>query len=102
MLPGRPDLVVRRFRIAVFCDGDFWHGRNWSNRKRKLATGWNARYWVAKIQRNRERDRRTTALLRRLGWHVVRVWESEVRRNPNRAAAKILEAIKSAAETEDR
>src|SRR5688572_19254855 len=56
-LPGCPDLVIRRLKIAVFCDGDFWHGRRWPSRKSKLVAGWNAAYWVAKIERNRERDR---------------------------------------------
>src|SRR5262245_59526580 len=51
-LPGCPDLILTHDRIAVFCDGDFWHGRDWSTRKRKLLTGWNAEYWVAKIERN--------------------------------------------------
>src|SRR5262245_13512255 len=50
-LPGCPDLILARDRVAVFCDGDFWHGRQWSQRKRKLLAGWNADYWVAKIER---------------------------------------------------
>ena len=92
-LPGRPDLAIVRHRVAVFCDGDFWHGRHWRTRKAKLAAGWNASYWVAKIDRNRRRDRQVTRRLRVLGWTVVRVWESEVRRDPVRAAAKILDIV---------
>jgi DNA mismatch endonuclease, patch repair protein len=93
-LPGCPDLVLVRNRIAVFCDGDFWHGRHWAKRKTQLLAGWNSTYWVAKIARNRERDRVVTRALRERGWHVIRVWESEVRRNPERAAAKILNAVR--------
>jgi DNA mismatch endonuclease (patch repair protein) len=89
-LPGCPDLIVVQDRIAVFCDGDFWHGRNWSARKRKLHTGWNASYWVAKIERNRARDREVNRALRRMGWRVVRVWESDIRRNPMGAVTRIL------------
>ncbi len=92
-LIGRPDLAIARHRVVVFCDGDFWHGRKWSKRKGKLAEGWNASYWVAKIERNRQRDRQVTRLLRGLGWTVVRVWESDVRRDPLRTAAKVLDAI---------
>lgn len=92
-LPGCPDLVLRRHRIAVFCDGDFWHGRGWAQRKRKLLAGWNAEYWVAKIARNRSRDRRNNCVLRRLGWQVVRVWEGDVRNDPDRAAARIQRLI---------
>ena len=88
-LPGCPDLILVRERIAVFCDGDFWHGRHWSKRKPKLLAGWNAEYWVAKIERNRARDRSVARTLRRLGWRVLRVWESNVRRDPERAAARI-------------
>jgi DNA mismatch endonuclease, patch repair protein len=92
-LPGRPDLVLVRHRVAVFCDGDFWHGRHWRTSKDRLAAGWNASYWVAKIDRNRRRDRQVTRRLRLLGWTVVRVWESDVRRDPVRAAVKILGMI---------
>lgn len=95
-LPGCPDLVIRRRKIALFCDGDFWHGRDWQNRKKKLADGWNAAYWVAKIERNRARDRVVTRALRRLGWRAIRVWEGEVRRDPARVATKILKLIQTA------
>lgn len=94
-LPGCPDFVLMRDRIAVFCDGDFWHGRRWSQRKRDLAAGWNATYWVAKIERNRARDRSVTRTLRRLGWRVIRVWEGDVRRDPKQVAATILKLIQS-------
>ena len=56
-LPGKPDIVFVRQRLAVFCDGDFWHGRKWNLRKEKLARGSNAEYWVAKIEANIARDR---------------------------------------------
>ena len=94
-LPGCPDLVIQRYKIAVFCDGDFWHGRRWSARKDRLAAGWNGEYWVAKIERNRRRDRTVTSALRRLGWRIVRVWESDVRRKPERVVAKIVGAIET-------
>jgi DNA mismatch endonuclease, patch repair protein len=92
-LPGCPDLVLVRDRIVVFCDGDFWHGRHWAKRKSKLLTGWNAAYWVPKIERNRARDRSVAYALRRLGWRVVRVWEGDVRRDPVRVAAKVVKLV---------
>jgi DNA mismatch endonuclease (patch repair protein) len=92
-LPGCPDLVFRAQRIVIFCDGDFWHGRAWPNRKMKLAAGWNADYWLKKIDRNRQRDRAVTAALRRLGWRVIRVWEGEVRRDPLRVVIRIRKLI---------
>src|SRR4051812_5035010 len=93
-LPGCPDLVIRRHRIAIFCDGDFWHGRDWLKRRRTLAEGWNADYWVAKIERNRARDRIVTKSLRQLGWRLIRVWEGDVRRDPVRVATKILKVLR--------
>ena len=65
--------------MAIFCDGDFWHGRNWPERRRRLAAGSNPGYWLAKIERNRERDREATAALEDRGWRVLRFWESEIR-----------------------
>ena len=89
-LPGRPDLVLPSARLAVFCDGDFWHGRDWQARRRRLAQGANAAYWIPKILANRERDRRVSRLLRALGWTVVRVWESEVLKDANKVARELL------------
>jgi DNA mismatch endonuclease (patch repair protein) len=77
-LPGRPDIVFARARVVIFCDGDFWHGKNWRTRKRKLLRGSNSEYWVAKIESNIIRDRRTTARLKANGWTVIRLWESEI------------------------
>jgi DNA mismatch endonuclease, patch repair protein len=88
-LPGKPDIVFPRDRVVVFCDGDFWHGRDWRQRGKKLASGANAEYWVAKIQRNRERDREHNAALRRAGWFVVRLWETDILAAPEAAAALV-------------
>lgn len=88
-LPGNPDIVFPRQRVVVFCDGDFWHGKDWGTRKRKLKRGHNAAYWVAKIQNNIRRDRRNERLLRTQGWRVVRLWESDVLAGPKKAAAAV-------------
>jgi DNA mismatch endonuclease (patch repair protein) len=96
-LPGRPDIVFRAARVIVFCDGDFWHGRNWEERKRKLEVGHNAPYWLAKIERNMERDRARTALLESEGWTVLRFWETDVLRDPRSAADRIQRAVEASA-----
>lgn len=75
-LPGRPDIVFRRAKVAVFCDGDFWHGRDLQARLAKLVRGHNAPYWVEKIAGNVARDRRHDVELARDGWQVLRYWES--------------------------
>jgi DNA mismatch endonuclease, patch repair protein len=65
-------------RVAIFCDGDFWHGRDLTLRFAKLSRGHNAQYWVAKIQRNVDRDRRQAQALKTAGWRVLRFWETDI------------------------
>lgn len=86
-LPGSPDIVFPTEKVAVFCDGDFWHGRNWEERKKKLRAGSNPEYWIPKIRSNMERDRRQTKELEEMAWTVVRLWESEIKETPSEAAS---------------
>lgn len=95
-LPGKPDLAFRRRRVAVFCDGDFWHGRNWERRKAKLATGNNSAYWVAKIERNMQRDRINTIRIERAGWRVVRLWEGDIKADLDGCVQQIKMALADA------
>lgn len=88
-LPGKPDIVFQKMRVAIFIDGDFWHGRDWDARLAKLRRGSNAPYWVAKINANMERDKRKTAELQADGWTVLRVWETDVVRAPSEVAERI-------------
>jgi len=88
-LPGRPDIVFPKAKIAVFCDGDFWHGLNWEERRQKLGQGTNSDYWIAKIERNMERDRQNTQKLRDMGWVVLRFWESEIRASPLEVTGRV-------------
>lgn len=92
-LRGKPDLAFDDAHVLVFCDGDFWHGRNWRRLKKELARRANAAYWIAKIAYNRARDARNRQFLRRHGWHVVRLWESDIRKNPALAAARVKNTI---------
>ncbi len=98
-LPGRPDVVFLAAKVAVFCDGDFWHGRNWESRRQKLRRGTNADYWLAKIQRNMERDRQNTRRLQEMGWTVLRFWETEVRSDLERVVPTVKEALGKRAAT---
>jgi DNA mismatch endonuclease, patch repair protein len=92
-LPGKPDVVFPRERVAIFCDGDFWHGRNWEERKLKLQRGANAAYWIAKIQANIQRDKHHNEELSELNWKVLRLWETDVLENPGEAAAQIAKIL---------
>ncbi|MBI3255820.1 MAG: very short patch repair endonuclease [Candidatus Andersenbacteria bacterium] len=72
-VPGNPDIALPKKKIAVFIDGDFWHGRTYSKRKATLPG-----YWVVKIARNIARDKSNRAKLKRKGWKILKVWESEL------------------------
>lgn len=94
-LPGKPDIVLRRYNVVIFCDGDLWHGRDWQRRKDKLKKGANASYWIAKIQRNMERDREVNCELRKLGWRILRVWEGDINNHLDEVAKEIRDIITS-------
>jgi DNA mismatch endonuclease (patch repair protein) len=98
-LPGRPDIVFPRQRVVIFCDGDFWHGRDFEKLLAKLAQGHNAPYWTAKIRRNVERDQQQTEALISLGWVVLRIWESDILRDVRRQATVVMEMLAQRGET---
>ena len=93
---GRPDVVVRKYRIAVFVDGDFWHGNAWKLRglpSLEALFPTRTEWWVSKIRRNIARDREVTDTLRESGWNVIRVWESEILDDPAAAAERVIDEI---------
>lgn len=89
VLPGKPDIVFPSAKVIVFCDGDFWHGRNWQTLHEKLMYGTNPDYWIAKIQRNMERDLHNNAMLERDDWLVIRVWENDIKKDVCQVASYI-------------
>lgn len=90
-LPGTPDFTIRKARVAIFCDGEFWHGHNWEERKNDIKS--NRDFWYAKIERNIERDRRVNEELRNMGWKVFRFWENDIRHEPDVCLRDILDYI---------
>ncbi len=90
-LPGRPDFVFRRARVAVFVDGSFWHGWRFPSWRLKLSEK-----WEAKIAANIRRDRRNRAKLRRLGWKVVRIWEHQLEADPEACLRRVLATVEDA------
>lgn len=93
-LPGCPDIVIASARLAVFCDGDFWHGRNLKRGLAKLAVGHNPGYWVSKIKTNVQRDRLINRRLKKEGWTPLRFWESDIRADPDAAAEAVVNAVR--------
>jgi DNA mismatch endonuclease (patch repair protein) len=94
-LPGRPDLVFNRVRVAVFLDGCFWHGCP----RCHLQPRSNEHYWRAKIQRNTIRDRMSVKQLKAGGWLVLRIWEHQIRQRPGNAVARLSRLLLSRAAT---
>lgn len=94
-LPGRPDFSFPAQRIAVFLDGCFWHGCP----KCRRVPASNTDYWTAKIRRNRLRDRRISTILRRDGWHVLRIWEHEITCSLTDVMRKVLTELNINGET---
>lgn len=91
-LPGSPDIVLTTYRVAVFVDGEFWHGENWEERKAKLKH--NREYWIEKIEENMARDKRVDSQLQELGWITIHFWEKEVLKNVNECITIILKYLK--------
>lgn len=87
-LPGRPDFVFRERRVAVFVDGDFWHGWRFPVWRDKLSEA-----WEAKIEATRRRDARNFRRLRRQGWRVVRIWEHQLKVDPQACMQRVLVAV---------
>ena len=78
-------------KVAVFCDSSFWHGRRWQQLKKRLKS--NRDYWIAKIERNKARDRRVNRSLRRKGWVVIRFWDVDIEQKLPECVKRVSEAL---------
>ncbi|MFZ3059686.1 MAG: very short patch repair endonuclease [Candidatus Methanoperedens sp.] len=87
-LPGRPDIVFPKYKIAVFCDGDFWHGYKFEEWKGRLSLK-----WFNKIQGNMERDKKNDLNLMREGWIVIHLWESDILKNVETCKRKVISTL---------
>ena len=95
-LPGKPDIVLTKERVAIFVDGEFWHGIQWRRRQRatldeQFKESRNREYWVKKIHRNMQRDCSNTTMLLKRGWKVIRFWERDVLENPEKCAEMTIQ-----------
>lgn len=90
-LPGRPDISIEKYKLAIFIDGEYWHGYNWEIRKPKIKT--NRDFWIPKIERNIQRDRQVNKELSDLGYTVFRFWEHEIKENLDRCINDVMEFL---------
>lgn len=87
-LPGKPDIVIGKAKLAIFIDGEFWHGYKWEEKKLRIKA--NRDYWIPKIEKNMARDLKNTADLEALGYKVWRFWEQEIKKDLDSIVEKIL------------
>lgn len=92
-LPGKPDIVLTKYKIAIFCDGEFFHGKDWEVLKPRLEKGDNGSFWISKISRNRERDDEINKRLLFMGWTVIRFWGNDIKKNTDECIKVIEENI---------
>ncbi len=92
-LPGKPDIVIPKYKIVIFCDSEFFHGKDWEKLKEQLEGGNNADYWIAKIEKNRQRDRDNDKKLMFLGWNVVHFWGKDIAKNTEECVKVVEEMV---------
>lgn len=90
-LPGKPDITIAKYQIAIFCDGEFWHGKDWESKKLRIKD--NREYWLEKIERNMRRDDETNRRLHSMGWIVLRFWGGDIKENLPACLGEVMEAI---------
>ncbi len=92
-LPGSPDIAITKYKIAIFIDGEFWHGYDWDNKKNHLKR--NKAYWIKKIEENMTRDKRDDKLLEDNGWYVLHFWEKMALKNTDYCIELIMYFIRN-------
>ena len=90
-LPGKPDIAITKHKIAIFCDGEFWHGKDWNIVRERLKT--RREFWIQKIERNIERDTGNEKQLVALGWTILRFWGRDIEKNLELCVADVRDAI---------
>ncbi len=87
-LIGKPDIALKKYKTVIFIDGEYWHGYNWEERKSKIKT--NREFWIAKIERNMQRDKEVNQELLALGYTVFRFWETDVKKELDNCLQKVI------------
>ena len=92
-LPGKPDIVLTKYKIAIFCDSEFFHGKDWEVLKTQLEKGKNADFWIEKISKNQQHDDDINKQLQFLGWTVIRFWGKDIMKKTDECIQVIEENI---------
>ena len=92
-LPGKPDIALTKYKVAIFCDSEFFHGKDWEVLKPRLEKSNNSQYWINKISRNRERDDEINKRLLFEGWTVIRFWGKDIVNNVDECVKVVEEVI---------
>ena len=90
---GKPDFSFKKYKVAVFVDGEFWHGKDWERKKAEIKG--NREFWITKIERNIRRDMEVTGRLKAEGWTVLRFWSNDVVKNTTYCAEKVKEIVQA-------
>ena len=93
ILPGKPDIAITKYKIAIFCDSEFFHGKDWEILRPQLEKGNNGEFWIKKISRNRERDDEINKALLFRGWTVIRFWGKDILKNTDECVRVIEEVM---------
>ena len=87
-LPGKPDISIKKYKLAIFIDGEFWHGYNWDEKRNTIKS--NRGFWTPKIERNMQRDKEVNQQLHDLGFTVFRFWETEIKTDLDKCINDVL------------
>ena len=92
-LPGKPDIVLPKYKLVVFCDSEFFHGKDWEDLQEQLKCGNNAEFWIKKISQNRIHDEEINKQLKFMGWTVIRFWGKDIKKDVEQCVKVIEETI---------
>lgn len=91
MLIGKPDIAITKYKLAVFCDSEYWHGYDWENRSQRIKS--DRERWIPKIERNMARDKEVNAALEAEGWTVIRFWKRQIRKELDKCVDEVMKII---------
>ncbi len=96
---GKPDIVFKKLKVAVFCDSEFWHGKDWADKKKSIKS--NRIFWITKIEKNINRDKIVNYTLKKQGWKVLRFWGKQIENNITFCVTKVNKVLQKLRDKEE-